>query len=574
LHIIRIRRLTHRPPRRLPQLIADVRPNTEVRDLYIERAPCTTVTQVVPDLSEHEVNTKQTDVSHRGMSHVEGGWPKDVDPEEAEHVKRYLKKSQKDVDYLKAVSAIGGQVEDLIKQNNAIDIYEEYFSGRIVDHSSEVPYANTVAIFVDPHKEYKRSASYISWYPDGANKLAVAYSIMEFQQTPENMPTSSYIWDVANPSEPDFELTPSFPLTCVNFNEKDPNILGGGQYNGQVAYWDTRKGHAPVETSPIEHSHRDPVYDLAWMQSKTGTECMTCSTDGWVYWWDIRRISEPVEKLQVMDKVSKSVYGAVSMEYEAIAGPTKFLVGTEQGSVISCNRKAKNPQDRIVGTYPGHHGAVNSVERNPFFPKYFLSIGDWTARLWNEDLKTPIMSTKYDGAYINGGCWSETRPGVFFVIKSDGCLDVWDYFYKQNDSVLSVKVSNDSLTSFNLQESGRYISVGAQNGDVTLLNLCEGLAALQQNEKQGIGQMLEREFKREKNLELRAKEAKIKAKKEAAAAAKAAEEAAGSGASDLIKQCEADFFEQTKGDDDDDAAGEVPPPSAAEIAESADADEA
>ena len=68
------------------------------------------MTQVVPDLSEHEVNTKQTDVSHRGMSHVEGGWPKDVDPEEAEHVKRYLKKSQKDVDYLKAVSAIGGQV--------------------------------------------------------------------------------------------------------------------------------------------------------------------------------------------------------------------------------------------------------------------------------------------------------------------------------------------------------------------------------------------------------------------------------------------------------------------------------
>lgn len=32
-------------------------------------------------------------------------------------MKRYLKKSQKDVDYLKAVSAIGGQVEDLIKQN-------------------------------------------------------------------------------------------------------------------------------------------------------------------------------------------------------------------------------------------------------------------------------------------------------------------------------------------------------------------------------------------------------------------------------------------------------------------------
>ncbi len=30
------------------------------------------------------------------------------------------------------------------------------------------------------------------------------------------------------------------------------------------------------------------------------------------------------------------------------------------------------------------------------------------------------------------------RPGVFYTIKMDGCLDVWDYFYKQNDPTLQV----------------------------------------------------------------------------------------------------------------------------------------
>lgn len=42
---------------------------------------------------------------------------------------------------------------------------------------------------------------------------------------------------------------------------------------------------------------RDPVYDLAWLQSKTGTEAMTVSTDGMVMWWDIRKLGEAVETM-------------------------------------------------------------------------------------------------------------------------------------------------------------------------------------------------------------------------------------------------------------------------------------
>ena len=47
-------------------------------------------------------------------------------------------------------------------------------------------------------------------------------------------------------------------------------------------FWDTRKGPNPVEMSPIEHSHRDPVYKAIWLNSKTGTDLFTTSTDGQV----------------------------------------------------------------------------------------------------------------------------------------------------------------------------------------------------------------------------------------------------------------------------------------------------
>jgi len=342
----------------------------------------------------------------------------------------------------------------------------------------------------------------------------VAYSSLRFQGQAEGVPCSSYVWDVTNPNTPDFELQASSMLCCVNFNPKDPNVISGGLYNGQVAYWDTRKGRTPCDSSPIERSHRDPVHDMAWLQSKAGSECTSVSTDGYVHWWDTRRLAEPAESLLLTERGQSTVLGAVSLEYEAVAGPTKFMVGTEQGLVLSCNRKAKTPAERIGASYAGHHGPVYSLKRHPFFPKYFLTVGDWTARIWMEDLRAPVLTTRYHASHLAGGCWSPTRPGVFFSVRHDGVLDVWDLFYKQNDPTLSVQVTDQALTSFTVQDTGRLMTVGAADGSTTLLELCDGLTTMQVNEKQGMGQMLERETKREKALELRARELKLKAKRD------------------------------------------------------------
>ena len=336
--------------------------------------------------------------------------------------------------------------------------------------------------------------------------------------------------------------------------------MGAGLYNGQVAYYDTRKDGRAVDNSPIEHSHRDPVYDMAWLQSKTGTECMTCSTDGNVFWWDTRRLSEPMEELVLVEKTKQQVLGAVSMEYDPVAGPTKFIVGTEQGTIINCNRKAKTPAERIGASYIGHVGSVYALKRNPFFSKYFLSIGDWTGRIWMEDLRTPIMTTKFHSSYLTGGTWSPTRPGVFFSIKMDGTMDVWDFFYKQNDPTLTVQVSDVALTSFNIQDGGKLVTTGAADGVTTLMDVSEGLAVLQPNEKQSISQMFERETKREKNLETRAKELAIKRRKDAAAKDEKMEDNP-----EAIRAIEKEFFEVTKAAPDYDDRSpldydEPPPP--------------
>uniref|UniRef100_A0A8D3AXA6 Dynein intermediate chain 2 axonemal n=1 Tax=Scophthalmus maximus TaxID=52904 RepID=A0A8D3AXA6_SCOMX len=449
-----------------------------------------------------QVNTERVEFSSCGMNHVEGGWPKDINPAELEQTIRFRKKVEKDESYIHS-----------ILQNNAVDIYQEYLEEEEeVEENQELPFAKTINVFRDPN-EVKRTVTGLSWHPDSGRKLAAAYSCLEFQKTSKDMSLDSYIWDVENPNVPEMTLTPASPLVCLDYNPKDPHTLLGGSYNGQIGHWDTRRGSQPVEVSSVEQSHRDPVYKIIWLQSKTGTDAFSASTDGQILWWDVRKLSEPTDRL-VLDLGREGnldrALGASSLEFEATM-PTKFMVGTEQGVVVSCNRKAKTPAEKIVCSYDGHHGPIYALQRNPFYPKNFLTVGDWTARIWSEDIKeSSIMWTKYQMSFLTDACWSPIRPSVFFTVKMDGVLDVWDILFKQNDPTLSLKVCDNALYSLRVQDNGRLVACGSQQGEVTLLEICSGLSTLQKNEKSLLAAMFERETKREKILEARQREMRLK----------------------------------------------------------------
>nr|XP_023960407.1 dynein axonemal intermediate chain 2 isoform X2 [Chrysemys picta bellii] len=371
----------------------DIQPDPSQATNFIERDPIDAAIQCASDMSEHEVNTERFEMENEGVNHLEGGWPKDVNPLEMEQTIRFRKKVEKDENYVNTIIQLGSLMEHCIKQNNAINIYEEYFDEEeTADVADEPPSAKTINVFRDPNV-IKRTATHLSWHPDGSKKLAVAYSSLEFQRSSKDMSYESYIWDLENPNRPDLVLRPSSPLVSLEYNPKDSHILVGGCYNGQIAYWDTRKGGQPVELSTVEFSHRDPVYGMIWLQSKTGTDCFSASTDGQVLWWDIRKLTEPTETL-VMDISRKGVLenalGAIALEFE------------------------------------------------------------------------PTM------------------------------------------------VCDEPLFSLRLQDNGRFIGCGSKLGTVTLLEVSSGLCTLQRNEKNLATAMFERETKREKILEARHREMRLK----------------------------------------------------------------
>ena len=77
---------------------------------------------------------------------------------------------------------------------------------------------------------------------------------------------------------------------------------------------------------------------------------------------------------------------------------SKFLIFqlADEGAVLACNKKAKQVNERISAVYNAHFGPVYALQRNPCFPKNFLTVGDWCARIWSEDIKeSSIMWTRY-----------------------------------------------------------------------------------------------------------------------------------------------------------------------------------
>lgn len=101
---------------------------------------------------------------------------------------------------------------------------------------------------------------------------------------------------------------------------------------------------------------------------------------------------------------------------------------------------------------------------------------------------------------------------MFYISRSDGVLDAWDLLQQHNEPVLSIKVCDEALLSMRAHESGRFIAAGSEKGATFLIEVSENMATSLKNDKQLLTAMFERENKREKILEAKLREIKLKVK--------------------------------------------------------------
>ncbi|XP_057659337.1 dynein intermediate chain 3, ciliary-like [Diorhabda carinulata] len=537
-----------------PDIIDNYPSNKKLSKEFISRDPVSRSQQCAPILSEHHLNTMRAEFANSGVNHFEGGWPKDINLADEEQTKRYRRKIEKDEQFYHVMMALFKNMEGCILQNNAVNIYQQYFSDIEQTPFVERSSARTVNVYQDQSTP-TRPVTHISWSPDNQKKLAVSHCNLVFQSVVAKQANVSYIWEVENPNRPLYTLKPEQSIVCLEYNQKDPNILVSGQTNGQVALWDVRKSIEPVDMCARESSFIDPVLNVLWINSKTGTEFFSSSSDGQIKWWDTRKLSDPTDTLLLdyskdEEQNLSNALGASVLEYESTI-PTRFMVGTEHGAVISGNRKGKTALEKIAQRIPNAHlGPVLALQRNPAFPKNFLTVGDWTAKIWSEDCREScIMWTSFHKSALTDGAWSPTRLSVFFTTRSDGTLDVWDILQQQKQASLSVKICDVKLTRIKAHDHGKLLALGNQNGTVSLVELSENLSASVKNDKMLLTSMLDREARREKILEARNREIRLKQRQRQPCPKEDRDEGngddrddAGFGKDSLVKAAEEEFY--------------------------------
>ena len=109
------------------ELVCSIPPNRVLKKKYNIVSPVEFGIQNCLEVAGQYVTTDNPRLCHVGITHVEGGWPKDINRLDEEQTSRYRKKQEKDEAYLVQMKGLIKSCEHAIFQNNAINLYETYF---------------------------------------------------------------------------------------------------------------------------------------------------------------------------------------------------------------------------------------------------------------------------------------------------------------------------------------------------------------------------------------------------------------------------------------------------------------
>ncbi|KAH8245534.1 hypothetical protein KR032_011480, partial [Drosophila birchii] len=516
------------------ELMVSIHPSGKQRLKYILRNPTSMSTQLSNQKALTVMETENVTLDQHGFYHYEGGWPKEVNPLDEEQTQRHRKKVERDDSWGEQVLQMIRKVWNVAEQNNAINIYQNFFDDLPAELGQDLkmPFRGRITnVFHDLWLPARPMTS-IEWMPDNNRQFMAHFTnqplppsdtgrgsktkerVRLLAEEPIGNNNGFYIWDLKNPLKPRISYDCSEPVRMAKICPKDEGNMVGGSILGQVCLWDTFRGGLPVRNCPLEVSHREETSALCWVHSKSNTEFYSGSLDGSIKYWDTRDLKMPLQEILLEPEPKEpqlrmDAHGVTVLEFEYTI-PVRFIICSDMGHVFVGNRKGMNPQEALIAHYPLFAGPIRSINRNPFFVKNFLVIGDWRARIWSEEAKD-CPSTMYfrKTNQIMCGSWSTGRCSLFVTGDIKGIVDFWDLLLHQREPIFSIdfKVPIKSLV---FRPDGDKLAIALQNGDTLILTLDEAMRTATGKEKALMAAMFEREISRSKLLEARVDEVKLK----------------------------------------------------------------
>ncbi|NXC47350.1 WDR63 protein, partial [Penelope pileata] len=180
-----------------------------------------------------------------------------------------------------------------------------------------------------------------------------------------------------------------------------------------------------------------------------------------------------------------------------------FFVGTEDGEIIYSDWAIKVISDSEKGAsmkHNVHNEAVHTVQRSPFFKDIILSVGGWNFAIWKEGVtKGPILQSGSTTRRCTAGHWSLTRPGVFFIGRDDGNIDVWDLLKESHKPSHIQSISASRLTCISpwiASPKQQFLAVSDASGVLHVLEICQTLSHPFSNEEANVLDYFERRVDR------------------------------------------------------------------------------
>ncbi|NXB79995.1 WDR63 protein, partial [Donacobius atricapilla] len=168
---------------------------------------------------------------------------------------------------------------------------------------------------------------------------------------------------------------------------------------------------------------------------------------------------------------------------------TDFFVGNEDGEIVYYKWKKKidtNSAKPHSQKYALHTETINTLQKSPFFNDIFLSIGGQKFAIWKEGVTNgPILWSRCSAGRYTAGQWSLTRPGVFFIGRDNGNIDIWDLLKKTHEPSHFQNISKSSITFISPSSASaeqHFLAVSDNLGVLHVLEICHTLCHPSSNE--------------------------------------------------------------------------------------------
>ncbi|XP_058442793.1 dynein axonemal intermediate chain 3 [Malaya genurostris] len=201
-------------------------------------------------------------------------------------------------------------------------------------------------------------------------------------------------------------------------------------------------------------------------------------------------------------------------EPTAIEYNMKMVIGSLMGEIIhgsweghDFDQGAATNEESLKsnGKYGSiHDGPILSIDRNPFCKDIFLSIGGHVLALWSENCITSAIFWRKKKARVTAGRWSLDRPSVFFIIDSNGDLEIWDTIVRIDAPCLRLSLGGHILTYLSqhkLSASKKYLAVADYNSNIRIFSIPASFSEPIPNENTKFEKFIQHELSRKEAQE-------------------------------------------------------------------------